>query len=119
MGSRPAHGGDQVIAYAVATNNTTIVYTVPAGKTLYLKGFNIGCLGGGAVTSHYLLIRNAADAVWKYLQYLPTAAAGCIGFTRDYSQPLEVPSGYDVCVYNNNGTAYTGACIDGWIEDNP
>lgn len=115
-GWRPAHKGTQVASRDSVEGGTKLVYTVPAGQTLYLVHAQTLALGG-ALGLYSSYIRNAADALWFYLTYGGTAA-GFAYFNGPFAPaiPLEVPSGYDLCIWSNAVGMLAEGAFFGWVE---
>lgn len=88
--------------FAQAVAATTIVYTVTAGKTLYIVAANLSCVSTAAAAIEVsLFVRNAADVAQGYLiaRYPGPGHLNCGGECA-YPIPLQVPAGWDVVVYS-------------------
>ena len=100
-----------------ASNATTIVYTVTAGKTLYIVAASMGGYITTAVAAEItFFVRNAADAVQTYLitRLLSATVQGCGGeFAPAF--PLAVPAGWDVVLFAGTN-AISQAGFWGWEE---
>ena len=116
IGVRPAHDGTQVIKSAYKINGTEIIHTVTAGKTLYLKGFFFESSSSVSGVAGALIVRNALDVLEYYLAYCYHRGASEKLAARDYSQPIEIPAGYDICIISGALTLEVLAEIDGWEE---
>ena len=116
IGVRPGHEGEQILEHGTANNATVIIYTVPADKLLLLYGFsyNVSGTGGGI---GYLSIYTAVPAVHRHLVYGNFSANTTIGFSRNYSIPIEIVAGYSVRVLSPAVTMYVGVSIDGILID--
>lgn len=116
IGVRPGHNGTQTAKYAVAVNQTTILHTVTAGKTLCLVTGSLytqnSMLGLGQ-----LYIRNDADAFWFSLCGIFGATLGGYpGQSWHSYPPLEVPAGYDIIVTSSVAGFTVYGSISGWEE---
>jgi hypothetical protein len=116
MGTRPGHNGTQVDKANTATNGIAIVYTVTAGKTLYLctvsKWVELVAVGISSV-----FLRNVADVFQYNLIYELTVAGVLIPHRSvTFWPPLEVPAGYDICVRSSVAGLTVGSFVFGWEE---
>ena len=116
IGARPAHNGTQIVKNANSNNAIAILHTVTAGKTFYLKGFALSWNASGSGNGAFLLVRDAADVLQYYLMISYSGAAGHGLCTRDYSQPIEIAAGFDICIQSNAATLSAFCTIDGWEE---
>lgn len=116
VGVRPGHNGEQVDDTKVINNSTAIVYTVPAGKTLYLCNINVSVytnVAGG----FYVAVRDAGDANAEYFYRgishinLPVPPA-----IINWRQPREIPTGYDLFGWSGADGLYVNIYWFGWIE---
>jgi hypothetical protein len=100
---------------AVAT--TTILYTVTAGKTLYIVAASLAVVSTAAAAIEVSLsVRNAADVTQAYLvPRYPGPGALSDGGECAYPIPLSVPAGWDVVVYSAAGGVGLGS-FWGWEE---
>lgn len=114
-GTRPGHNGTQVVASAQASGNTQLLYTVPAGNTLYLCSAWISYDGGAA--GRGLMYINTPGAVrWLVPASAHITANGSYVYGMTYWPPLEVPAGY--LIYSTSavvGCLLSGN-IFGWVE---
>jgi hypothetical protein len=115
-GIRPAHKGTQVAASAVANNDTQIIYTVNANKTLFLVYANIDAIGAAAANA-YVAVRDAADAIQYYI-FFPRFTVTQAVYTNNFapSIPLEIPEDYDIVVNTGNAAVFARSFIFGWEE---
>lgn len=116
VGTRPAHRGTQIGKSASAVNATAIVYTVTAGKTLYLCTASL-MTETATVSAGIFSIRDGADVSWLHLTMGRANTAGyfiapCVTFWP----PLEVPAGYDIVVFSSAALAAWTGSIFGWEE---
>lgn len=117
VGVRPAHNGEQALAWKSVTNATGIVYTVPAGKLLLLTYAMLQC-NGDAAGSGELYIRDLGDVlVWTILRVRCKTSVGaypCV--CSPFVYPIEIPAGYDVAVISGASGLDVCGAIAGWIE---
>lgn len=93
--SRIPEWGNEVVATGVANNSTVTVYTVAAGKTLYLTHANVDLTNNsGAVTFSATYISTGGGGVYFRLAnaYLP--AGNSKGKVLIFNPPMEVPATY-------------------------
>ena len=116
MGTRPGHNGTQVLEHLIdALAADGVIYTVPAGETLYLTyghissdanaTFIIGLeifTDGGVL--HRWLIRG-----YNFLN------SEFVNECRSWWPPIEIPAGYTVRKFSS-GAASSLAVIHGWAE---
>lgn len=117
VGMRPAHKGVQICKSATAVNTTVVLHTVTAGKVLYLVEASVTDNSGAGVFELY--IRDAADAFVRHLAkiYTPTAVGGVNADHWSVFPPLEIPAGYDLCVFAGSGAGVSGSGnMFGWEE---
>jgi hypothetical protein len=100
---------------AVAT--TTIIYTVTAGKTLYIVAACMACVSTAAAAIEVsLAVRNAADVTQGYLiPRYPGPGHLSDGGEIAYPIPLQVPAGWDVVIYAAASGIGLGSFF-GWEE---
>lgn len=115
VGVRPGVSGEQVVKDIEGVAASTLVYTVPAGKTLLLFVSWMHCLNITAAGRAELIVRNAAAA----RQYSIGNAGGQtnVGLNQ-YSCtsrwiPLEIPAGYDIYISFLAGTPGISVGIEG------
>jgi len=115
-GVRPAHNGDQVHKEATATNGTSLIYTVPAGKTLYLTHVHLGAV---AIAGSWGMVyyRNVADVyVANLVRGVYVGVTTSPPFTANYYPPLEISAGFDLMVVSNIAGLTLYGDILGWVE---
>ena len=116
VGVRPGHDGEQVMILGAIVNATAIVYTVPAGKMLYLCEWMLADMDN-ATGAMYFSIRNVADVWVRDLAGIRIVVAS--SWISDHGNawpPIEVPAGYDLYAYSS-GAGLTARCsAHGWIE---
>lgn len=110
VGTQVNVSGSQVNA------GTAVLYTVAAGKTLYLTHFNaLFTLAASAATGH-LAVRNAAGVVQFYLLYnIAYTTLGNYSFAQACPKAVKIPTGYDVAIICAANAALA-ATIHGWVE---
>jgi len=116
VGSRPAHNGEQVFTQIYAESETAIVYTVPAGKVLYLISVELGYRGIAAGRS-IIRVRDATDVtvVDMLYDYLQDGSKGDAK-TRYFYPPLEIPAAYDIVIISTVAGLLIQGSIFGWVE---
>jgi hypothetical protein len=99
-----------------AENGTAIVYTVPAGKTLFLCSVLHSYLGI-AISESSVGVRNAADVLQYLLSNILVATLTLSNvIALPFWPPVEIPALYDITVASPAALAYARACITGWVE---
>ena len=116
VGVRPGHGGSQIVKSGKKANGTEILYTVTAGKTLYLISVESMVSDNvGGLTAVY--IRDELDVTWYQCDYRMSVQNNPNwGKQSFFFPPLEVPAGYDICMYSNVAGLNCQASIFGWEE---
>lgn len=115
-GVRPAHRGVQILANDAKSDGTTILHTVPVGKTFYLCDCSVTVDCGIVQRVGRLDIRDAEDAVISTLVRCVTSLVQAYVFTPSYWPPIEIPAGYDVVITSNSASLVIYAFIHGWEE---
>lgn len=116
VGMRPGHNGTQVALTGMANNNTVVVYTVPAGQTLYLCTVTLTSNFGAAGSGWAWLETAGAVFVYGFSGVLNTAGSGALGSTAQFWPPMEVPTGYVIKVISGAAGLLIYASIYGWVE---
>ena len=119
QGIWPAIGAVRVHASNMQTDaGTTIVYTVPAGKKLFIPNaeFSSRLAAGGANYSRGF-VRDAADVQKYYICYQHFFMEGQLDTSFHFVPALEAAAGYDVCVFVNGAGLLSRLTIHGWLED--
>ena len=115
VGIRPAHEGEQVTAYDTAANQTKILYTVPAGKTLYLCNV-AGGLTGAAAGNACMALQSGGDNYYILAQYRVQSAAGISApFGVSFPIPIEVPAGDTIILYSSAANLIIYGSFFGWV----
>ena len=116
VGARPGHNGTQVLAgVRTAVLNWTILYTVPAGKTLFLTHTFLS--SSNAISSTILMaVYDTTPVLWQYLlgNYSQTNTS-TPPTIANYWPPIEIPTGYTVQIYQVIDCGLMGT-IHGWEE---
>lgn len=115
------HLGDTpVYGYILAAQNISrqAIYTVPAGKTLFISRFTAGFgeSTAGSYTSAFITA-NQLDGAKTTLRYHQTRIFAGESTTVKYDTPICFVSGVDIVVSGLSSAA--GICevrLDGWIE---
>jgi len=107
--------GTQVLKHG-NTSGTLVLYTVPSGKTLYITH----CwLATHVSDSKYgdIYIRDTDDNL-AYILLMQRSSSNCSALTNSatYLKPIEVPSGYDIVLFNSEGANLVMGGFTGWIE---
>lgn len=103
----------QIIMANQAIAGTVIIYTVPAGKKLYITTA-YAAFSHTAADYALLATRNAADVYVYTIIQLSIVVAGNLGISHSFPMPLIVEPLYDVWFSVTNGNGFGG--ITGWIE---
>lgn len=106
----------QVFKYNAATNATVIVYTVTAGKTLYLSQWVFSVRSNAAGFQGNLYVRDADDLNPVYIAQIALGSAGHLCNSGNPNPAIEILAGYDVVVDSNNAGLGSWASIHGWEE---
>ena len=115
-GVRWARKGNLLVKYGEAVNGSTLIYTVPAGRTYYLVG-SVLCPTVFGVGAGMGWVRDASDVVWFRLgSYAYTDGEGFSAVAFHPPAPLEVPEGYDFVVYSNAAGHTASLSFYGWEE---
>lgn len=106
------------IGGAVAMNQTTVLYTVPANKKLYIASawISVANTSAGYGTFH-LHTRDVGNAIDIYLMRGYTTDETFNMWSNQYRPGLETFAGYDVCIHSSNDYARVYGGISGWLED--
>ena len=110
--------GTQINKSSYSTTDTVVVHTVTAGKTFYLTSASFGCRVAAINIYTFLGVRNAADTFQYNLLSLMTVGTVQNGpIAKTFNPPLKIPAGYDIYMYNVDGTGMAkSAEITGWEE---
>jgi len=119
QGIWPAEGSTRVNASDYQSGiGTTIIYTVPAGKKLFLasvlttvrsiaNGYYIGYIG---VRDH-----NDAFQYWVHVSYF--IIIGQVTEPQNFRPALEAGPSFDVYAYTNDANITVRGTIHGWLEN--
>lgn len=112
--------GLRVDKIANASDSIIIVHTVTAGKILYLTRAFLNVYTSAASMGHYasLFVRNVADVEQYQILMLSfqTTVVTQDAKNAEYSNPIPVPEGYDICVRTCNTLVHSFCGIGGWEE---
>lgn len=105
------------IVYNVGAG-TFVGYTVPAGKKLFISSviFPIR-LTVAALGTSYGFVRDASDTLVYYIIGMNFAVQGQWSFSNQFCPALEVPAGFDVCLYTDLAGLDAWMLFFGWLED--
>ncbi len=103
----------QVTKSANVANGAAVLYTVTAGKTLYLVNAFLAH-SGAAASGARMEVRNGADTTQYSIIDLTHSGACHHASEQVFPVPLVLPAGWDIYFIASPGTAY--AFIHGWEE---
>jgi len=115
----PAPGSVRVYGNGVQSGNgITIIYTVPANKSLYIYSVQttIQSNADGDFNGR-MAVRNAADAFQFYIHYYYMRIEGQQSLSESYSPAMELETGWDVYMQTTHAAIAVRGCIKGWLED--
>ena len=116
VGIRPAHEGEQVTRYDSMVNGTKVIYTVPAGKTLYLCNV-AGGLTGAATGNACMALQSGGDNYYNLAQYRVQTAVGISApFAVSFPIPIEVPAGDTIVLFSSAANLKIAGSFFGWIQ---
>jgi len=116
QGVRPAHNGTQVLETDVVVSGTKILYTVAAGKILYLTHAYLGVGLITAIGIGYLWIRDSTPTNLYLLGVVRSITDTPSGPSFPcYWPPIEIPATYDIAVIAT-ANLEIHATIHGWVE---
>jgi len=116
VGTRPAHNGVQVSKNVLATNATTIIYTVSDNKTLFLCTASLGHYGI-ATGGTYLGVRNDGDVFQYYIHYVMCQLNyPSVPVVVTFWPPLEIPEKWDIIVVSGVAGLSAMGYVFGWEE---
>lgn len=97
---------------------TTIVYTVPASKLLFISCASLTSRLTAVVACYtWAITRDVLDATDVHLLSAYFSIVDSKTVTLHYKPAIEVPAGYDVVIYVSNANLSTRVGIFGWLED--
>jgi hypothetical protein len=116
IGVRPAHNGTQVSVSGTAVNVTSTLYTVTAGKTLFLTRYYVDITVGTLTGYGTLEVYNGVGVFQYYIDMLKALAGGWQHQALSLTFPIEIPAGSTIrmTATGNNGIEHAG--ITGWEE---
>jgi len=116
VGVRPGHNGTQVTKWGSADNETVILYTVTAGKILYLVHYTVFISSDVADRWGFMGVRNDADVEQYRFSTGVFKQVGSIGFGVGLKYPIEIPAGWDIFLVSNSADSHINGFIHGWEE---
>jgi len=116
VGVRPAHRGTQIAADNQGMAGFIIVYTVSAGKTLYLTDWSWAIEATGVGGTGVLAVRDAGDVQLYTLAGGALTVASAISKACGLFFPIEIPADYDIFLWSSAATLNVRAFIHGWEE---
>lgn len=116
VGVRPGHNGTQILARTAANNSTNIVYTVTAGKTLFLHSYQLNISCGTNNIAFNMYIRTDAAVTWHQVSYGKSYASKNNMTCQSFNPPLEIPAEYQIMI-QAGADLWAYCCIQGWEED--
>jgi len=115
----PAIDSERVNATAAQSGaGTTIVYTVPANKILFIASMFM--VSRNAIVQQcgmHAFIRNVADAEVARLCSNYFETAGQQTSPMQYFPAQEAAAGFDVCVLGDKASSAVRLIFGGWLED--
>lgn len=114
----PAAGAARVTEHADQDGvGSPVLYTVPAGKTLFLANVAMSTrLSAANNVGAILYVRDAGDVTVYFLRYHHYATAGQLATAQAFSPALEIAAGYDIVLTVGNANLRAWAFIAGWLE---
>jgi hypothetical protein len=91
-----------VAASSIATNNTVILWTVTAGKTLFVSYANLVLYARDVSLSASFFVRNVADVQVYAIFSMASGLLGHMACPACFNPPLEIPAGFDICLSSNS-----------------
>jgi len=120
VGVRPGVFGEQVIAYAEIIAVDTVLYTVPAGKTLFLFDWWLSVVGLTAAALWGLKVYTGGAALSSVLGVITqfTAVGGGAVTGANYTVPAEIPEAYTIRAIRSAAGVTISCGIKGLLVDN-
>jgi hypothetical protein len=116
IGVRPAREGTDIILDGTATNGTTVLYTVPAGKVFNLISSNLCVTAVGAGRSTLRVLRGGATIYLLGVITIITAAGVCPSAPFNPSTPMGLIAG-DIIDVSSTAVGHTSRGeVYGWEE---
>jgi len=115
----PPEGTTRVHGHNIqAGSGTTIVYTVPASKKLYIHSVEISMrTSADGATSGRMGVRDSGDNFKYYVFYPQLIITGAISLSEHYSPALELLTGYDLYLMTAEANVTLRGLFHGWLED--
>jgi len=117
VGSRPGHNGEQITA--AKTSIATAwddVYTVSAGKTLYLCTLRHSHYSNTISKFYHIAWTDAGHGVQVRFVYDVNKVTGMNSDVIHFWPPLEIPAGHKIAMYVADATNRIFCFIYGWEE---
>lgn len=100
-----------------ADNGWTTLYTVPAGKTLYLTSTVLQCHNNsGARGVGYLAVTDNVPTLQYAILYADLPNGGYLGFNNTFFPPLEIPATWLLRIYSSAVGVYTSGVFSGFTR---
>jgi len=104
-----------VLEYATTANVLVTIYTVPAGKTLFLTNLHAHVYFGVATTAS-VMIYDGTPALWRNLAVIVSFANTAFPTPLAYWPPVEIPAGYSVRILTGAAGCIMYVTLHGWVE---
>lgn len=108
-------GATQVATASGAVNAVVTIYTVTAGKTLYLSQMTVTVMNDSGATQWYEVYINNASDVFQYV--IISANDGNASITPaclSFNPPLEIPAGYKIKAATGHDDMYCNVFLHGY-----
>jgi len=97
---------------------TTIVYTVPAEKKLFISNAGISTTLASAVACRgYVAVRDGDDVTKYFVLFQQMYSVGQLTNFMGFVPALEAAAGWDVFVNTDNADLRCRGFVFGWLED--
>ena len=116
LGVRPAHNGEQLVAYNITTNDDRSIYQVPSGKTAYITSMIITATSGSVGGNVQVNYTDSANNLIKRLVNHFFRVTGNIAFSVSFNPPLELINQQRIRAYSNANDATITVFLHGWEE---
>jgi len=106
-------GVSQILVYGVATNQLTLLYSVPVGQVAYLTSITVWAENSGAAVGSAGVIATLAypppAAVWG----VSVAPGGYAQISVSFSVPIKLPQNWSVSLLSSAANLNAQACVTG------
>lgn len=99
------------------------IYTVPAGKTLFISGFSAGTTTAAAGHTQIIMLRTTSSPLFELtpgvFMYKTMTMLDNASTSQSFQVPIAVPATADVkvtCVSDGANAAAVSFSVEGWIE---